>query len=213
MEFTKAKRTVRKNDDEEIRRRLLNWPDVYYRERDPGIRKRLLDEADNQGLTPEENVIRRRLYELRYPQKGEVKDTFLRAWLEMRFLTDNNGGILFRGKDPAKVHKIMKSIGFDGNMGDRTYRQLLYMEIYHLGMLYGSLCTEDRNYSSRLLGFGSLSEEKLALKIASEFRDIAADVPKSFGVAKEYEIWTQAILEAYTDLFPDYAYAVEADDE
>ena len=140
MEFTRAKKVTNKSSDEEIRRRLLNWPDAYYREREPEIRLRMLEEAENQGLTPEDNVIRRELYEIRYPSKGNIKDKYLSAWMNMRFMTERNNGVIFRRHDPKKVRDVLGEIGIGVRMDDRRYQQLLFQEIYHLGMLYGALC-------------------------------------------------------------------------
>ena len=52
-------------DDFDIEALLENWPDSYYEERDPVNRRRLLDAADEAGLTPEDNAVRRNLYKKR----------------------------------------------------------------------------------------------------------------------------------------------------
>ena len=81
MEFTNKRPA--KPEAAEIQLRLLNWPDSYYRERDPKIRLEILDAADARGLTPAENELRRKLFHLRYPgvEKGE-RDLFIKAALE-----------------------------------------------------------------------------------------------------------------------------------
>ena len=142
MEFAKTSKELRAEKEEEIRRRLLNWPDCFYRERDPEVRRSLLDEAEKEGLTPEENGIRRKIFELRYPKSGSVKDNFLKAWLDLRFAYTQKGG-LFGGRNPKKVTKPLDEIGFAELGEDSLYRSLLYQELYHLGMLYASLCLED----------------------------------------------------------------------
>ena len=212
MEFVRKKRETAKDSPEDIRRRLLNWPDCFYRERDAKIRKMLLDEADKEGLTPEENEIRRHLFELRYPENGAVKDTFLRAWLEVRFLRENNGNFLFRSKGPTKIIQILDEIGFADLGDDRTYKGLLYQEVYHLGMLYASLCQEDKGYSSVIFGIGTMSEDKLANKIGAEFRDVAVNIPARFGVTGKYTLWTDALSDAFCDMFPEKENAFRSKD-
>ena len=205
MEFRRPGNAASKSGREEIRRRLLSWPDCYYRERDPKIRLEMLDEADAEGLTPEDNAVRRRLHEIRYPSSGPVKDTFLKAWLDMRFLRDNSGSFFFRGKDPKKLDKVLAPLGFAELCGERSKENLLYQELYHLGMLYASLCQEDKGYSSVLFGIGQLSDDKLGRKIGAEFRDIAVNVPGEYDKENKYELWTRAISDAFCDMFPDLA--------
>ena len=213
MEFTRAKKVTKQSSDEEIRRRLLNWPDAYYREREPEIRFRMLEEAENQGLTPEDNVIRRELYEIRYPSKGNIKDKYLSAWMNMRFMTERNNGVIFRRHDPKKVRDVLGEIGIGVRMDDRRYQQLLYQEIYHLGMLYGALCCEDKQYGSIIFGFGSMSEEKLAFKIARDFKEVGIEIPENYQAGPDYEVWGKALTAAFCDQFPDYAYLLEGSGE
>ena len=210
MEFTRKKQVIPETNDEELRRRLLNWPDCYYRERDPKVRLRLLDEADKEELTPEENVVRRELYEIRYPKNGPVKDTYLRAWMNLRFILTQKSSLFSRGMNPKQVLKELDLIGFDRLGEDASYRALLYQELYHLGMLYASLCTEDKNYTSLIFGLGSLSEEKLALKIGAEFQDIGVRVIELSKVDEKYRLWTDALTAAYCDLFPEYENMVKS---
>ena len=202
MEFARKKSEILKEKEEEILRRLLNWPECFYREREPKIRGQLLEAAEKQGLTPEENGIRRKLYERRYPSTGETKDNYLKAWLDLRFAYTQRGG-LFGSTNPKKVTKVLDSIGFDELGDDPIYRSLLYQELYHLGMLYASLCSEDKNYRSVIFGLGTMSEEKLIRKIGAEFRDIGVDVLKEFHVDGKYTLWTDALTAAYCDMFPD----------
>ncbi|MDO4615220.1 MAG: hypothetical protein Q4B15_06280, partial [Lachnospiraceae bacterium] len=65
MEF---KKTPKKNSTVQYSEKLKEWPDCFYLERDPKIRLALLDAADEAGLTPEENRIRRELILRRYPK-------------------------------------------------------------------------------------------------------------------------------------------------
>ena len=125
--------------------------------------------------------------------------------MELRFVLTQKGGLIFKGNDPKKVTRELDRIGFDKLGDDPLYRSLLYEELYHLGMLYATLCTEDKNYRSFIFGFGSISEEKLAMKIGSEFRDVAVRTIEEFGVDEKYRLWTDALTAAYNDLFPENA--------
>lgn len=210
MEFKYTKREPAAGREQELQRKLLAWPDSYYREREPRLRLELLDAADEQGLTPEDNRVRRELYEIRYPKNGPVKDTYLRAWMNLRFILTQKSSLFSRGMNPKQVMKELDLIGFDRLGEDASYRALLYQELYHLGMLYASLCTEDKNYTSLIFGLGSLSEEKLALKIGAEFQDIGVRVIELSKVDEKYRLWTDALTAAYCDLFPEYENMVKS---
>lgn len=191
----------------EIQQRLLNWPDSYYREREPEVRLAMLMEADRQGLTPKDNEIRRKIFEKRYPNyrkgKFEQADLYLKAWIEMRFQAENGSGF-FAKKHRREALKALRDFGyFDAqNEGER---HLIYQEIYHLGLLYISLCQEDKGYNSILFGFGQISDEKLIRKIGNEFYTVAVTAPTKNQIVEECRMWTEALTAAYSDMFPDYA--------
>ncbi len=207
MEFVKRERKTEKKEKVDIAQRLLSWPDCYYRESSAAVRKELLDEADRQGLTPEDNVFRRKLYELRYDSRrgpdGDPIDNFMKAWMELRFLGDS-ADRLFSGRNAKKFEKVMAGIGFDPGLG-RNELGVLYQEIRHLGLLYISLCQADKNYNSLIFGFGTISEDRQARKIAAEFRRVAEEIPEKYGMKEKYGLFTRALTEAYGEMFPDYA--------
>ena len=205
MEF--VKREAKKDQETvDIAQKLLNWPDCYYLQKNAKIRKQLLDAADAAGLTPEENGFRRRLYEIRYPAKpgpeGTQIDNYLKAWMEMRFMCERSGGFLSKN-DPKKCRAVMDSIGYS-EADTREKKNLLYEEIHHLGLLYIALCQEDRQYNSVLFGFGKLNEAKQAEKVASEVLSVTKIAPEKYNSVELCDIWTRAIREAYSEMYPDY---------
>ncbi len=207
MEFRKREIKKEKNSPD-ISQRLLNWPDCYYRERDASIRKQLLDAADENGLTPEDNAFRRRLFEIRYPNEGSPSkpqiDNYLKAWMDLRFLDSDTGGLFRRKLVPVRVQKVLSEMGYDLPSNKRE-ENLLYQELYHLGMLYIALCQEDKNFNALFLGIGTISETTQAKKIASEYRTVAVRVMKKFHAEEAGALFSRAVLQAYEDMFPDYA--------
>ncbi len=189
---------------EELSKRMLSWPDSYYQEREASVRTLLLQEANRLHLTPEDNEIRERLLRYRYPnllkQENKNMDSFLKTWMEFRFLVENGG--FFIKKKQKNARRVLEDMGYFA-MESEQERRLLYQEIRHLGMLYISLCQEDSGYHSIALGFGRLSDEKLARKIANEFETVAVAAPEKIGMTKELSIWTQALMDALREIFPN----------
>lgn len=191
-------------DDFDIEALLENWPDSYYEERDPVNRRRLLDAADEAGLTPEDNAVRRNLYKKRYgrERRGIVQDNYLRMWMDFTFFVRNGNPKRSLRRDQAKIRKILKNTGFaEYAQADERAQQLLYRELYHLAMLYISVCAEDKGYNAVLLGFGHISNDRLIEKIEHDFRDVAVVLPRDWELAEEMALFTRAVSDAFADTF------------
>lgn len=191
-------------DDFDIEALLENWPDSYYEERDPVNRRRLLDAADEAGLTPEDNAVRRNLYKKRYgrERRGIVQDNYLRMWMDFTFFVRNGNPKRSLRRDQAKIRKILKDTGFaEYAQADERAQQLLYRELYHLAMLYISVCVEDKGYNAVLLGFGHISNDRLIEKIEHDFRDVAVVLPRDWELAEEMALFTRAVSDAFADTF------------
>ena len=191
-------------DDFDIEALLENWPDSYYEERDPVNRRRLLDAADEAGLTPEDNAVRRNLYKKRYgrERRGIVQDNYLRMWMDVTFFVRNGNPKRSLRRDQAKIRKILKDTGFaEYAQADERAQQLLYRELYHLAMLYISVCAEDKGYNAVLLGFGHISNDRLIEKIEHDFRDVAVVLPRDWELAEEMALFTRAVSDAFADTF------------
>ena len=66
----------------------------YYKEHDPMKRKELLEQSIAAGEWPEENQIRKELWEIRYAEPSKVDkenraDGFLSLWMLMEFNKDS----------------------------------------------------------------------------------------------------------------------------
>ena len=85
----------------------------YYKEHDPMKRKELLEQSIAAGECPEENQIRKELWEIRYAEPSKVDkenraDGFLSLWMDRSYNT-TLCGIVSISKDKAK-QKIQKDI-------------------------------------------------------------------------------------------------------
>lgn len=210
MEFKKPEMKKR-TEEEEIRSKMLAWPECYYREREGMIRLHLLEEAEKENLTPSENEIRRLLWERRYPglRKGDKSgnlDTYMRAWFEFRYAADNLDRMWSYKRILKSIRKNLDLMGFpEAEKYGPAGREALYQEIHHMAMLYIALCTEDKTYNSFIMGMGKISEEKTIQKIAAEVTKVAQFVPERLNLREPCELWTKAILTAFKETFPDQA--------
>ena len=210
MEFIKReKKKVKEAAD--IEQRMLNWPDCFYLERSADIREQLLETAESRNLTPEDNRFRTELFDLRYDKKrgpeGQRIDRFIKCWMDLRFLAEGSNGPFLK-PTAKRLEKVMNELGF-GRPKNQAEENLHYQELRHLGLLYIALCQEDKNYNSILFGFGTISEEKQAAKIAGEIHRVGTASLKKFNAQETYSLFTRALKDAYADMFPDYEYVLQ----
>lgn len=181
------------------------WVYSYIRETDREKRKQLLDDAiASEGMSPE-NELRRKLLESRYQKKNQADvDTFIRGFMNVRFLENAAKGFFAR----SKIRKTMQLIREDWCMDTaQSYgqvgEQILFQELCNMMRLYFKLCEEDNNYNAVLLGFGHISDESRTAKISREVYDLAYDIPRATGLAEELELFTRAADQTFRQVYPD----------
>lgn len=193
--------------DEELEKRLLNWPESYYKESEPEIRRQILEKATEKEMTAEDNEIRRKFFDRRYPNFGKRDlpglDLYLRTWMDFRFAAENSSAFAVK-KRKKELLKSLSNMGYFDAETEQEKR-ILYQEIRQLGLLYIRYCLKDRGYNSVILGFGQLSDDKLTKKIGNEFVDVAVRAPSRVGIKEECKIWSEALIDAFSEAFPDYA--------
>lgn len=180
----------------------------YYREHDPLKRRKLLENSIAQGEEPENNEIRKKIWELRYSDKAETggdarADGFLALWMILEF--NRNAGNRFFGARGARkdVGKQLAKLKFqEFSDGDERQKELLYRECCHLVKTYMELCESDRSYTSMLCGIMSMSGEKAKAKLQKDIYETAFVLPANLGMEKELELITRAAKEVYELHFP-----------
>ena len=104
----------------------------YYKEHDPMKRKELLEQSIAAGECPEENQIRKELWEIRYAEPSKVDkenraDGFLSLWMVMEF-NKEAGKKLFGFKGAQKeINKHLRRLQFDQlRSKGELYEEILY---------------------------------------------------------------------------------------
>lgn len=204
MEF-KPKSKPRIPDKETISIKMNAWPECYYKELEPEIRRMLLDEAERLGLTPEENRIREYLFEKRYQRsKNGYIDSFLKVWMEFKFIYGSSSSAFNARKNRKRVEKLFDELGENEirSMGERAL-QILSCEYEHSGLVYITISATDPSYRSVILGLGSVSEERLAQRITGDFVIAAKIIPEQLGMTEELSLWTDAVKRSLHTAYPD----------
>lgn len=183
-----------------------NWQEGYYnsitvQEKQPFLEKGLALEDS------EENQLRKRLFDLRYRDKGGKitgADKFLEYWMELRYLEEEIGNIFGKRRAGKKARKILEGLLLTEDLPE-TMKPVLLQEYINLVAIYIELCRKDRNYKSLLLGFGSMKEENLLVKIAQDVYKTAVEVPVWLGMGEEFALLSRAAKAAWLNAFPQEA--------
>lgn len=180
----------------------------YYREKDPMERLKLLEQSIAAGEEPEENRIRKELWEIRYSDKAEAGDTradgYLGLWMTMEF--NRNSASRFFGTRSAKkeIGKYLKKLKFQ-ELQERggLYEELLYRECCHLVLVYMDLCQTDKSYNTTIFGLIHIKEDSAKAKVQRDIRETAVELPANLGMEAELGIITRAAREIYRQYYPN----------
>ena len=180
------------------------WPDAFYASTDGAARKKALDRAIDKGLEPEENEIRMKIWQKRYGSRAGV-DEMLAGWINLLYFAN-----IVKTDRKMKWHKkemkqSLEALCFDilKEYGEPA-EEILYLEFYHLVDFYLDICKNDKKYGSVLLGLGSMSQEKVAYKMAKEVYSVCYKVPPMIGTLKEYDLLRRAASDSFAMKMPTY---------
>lgn len=206
MEFDLDKRN-QPADDETYAAKMNSWPECYYREMDAGVRRKLLDEANRQGLTPEDNKVREFLFEKRYEfqkAKTNYKDNYLGAWMEFNYIKGSDTGFYKSRRHVKQLRKLFAGMGEPEirQMGEKAVK-ILSDEYEHCALRYIHLCNDDKGYKSVIFGFGTVSDSTLAARIFNDFHFAAIKIPESLNMVDELSLWSNALKRAFNRVYPD----------
>ncbi len=217
MKFEKPLAPVEVNEKEKLEARLSDWPETFYEEIDARTRMHLLDLADEAGLTPDENPVRRKILALRYEKADDGKtyaDRFLRVFMELKYVFDSGAHTLFRKSKEKQIRRALETIEYRSySDADDLTHDLYCNELLHMGRLYINLCRTDKQYGSVILGIGRMKKESLTEKIARDIHTSSIAIPAQYGMTEELKDWSRALQEAFRMMFPasaDLLYALKA---
>lgn len=191
----------------EKRQTREDFPENYYRETNPDVRRALLLEALEKEDTPE-NRLRQRLLELRYSKParskdGQWTDAYIKLWMALKFAAQYAGSF-FGGRGARRdVRRLLEELQIARILEEGSEaRELLYREFYHGACVYLRLCASDRNYSSTLMGMVPMKEDRVQAKIARDIYESLYVGARFAQAEEELSLFRQAAKEAFEDLMP-----------
>lgn len=182
------------------------WVERFYLETDREEREELLEQGVKEDGMTKENEFRQKLWERRYVpekrEKGEV-DHFIRAFLSIDTLGRTKQGFFNNKMIKKEIESLRNSLAIDlaeeyGELG----KQLHYEEMKQLARTYITICLDDKNFSTMILGVGKLSKDTLNEKIADKIYSLARVVPAMHHFEELVEPFSNALIEVYFEMFP-----------
>ena len=169
------------------------WPERYYREFDPAVRLRMLEECTKD--TPENLEQMKQLFELRYKQddKGKYADLFLRYFVDLRLVSEQLDKLFSKKRNIKYARKALENLQLSGD--SRFSEDILLMEMYQLASFYIIACSSDINYTAVVFGLGKKDDDKIREKLKLELTRIGKLIPKYLEMQEEFKVLTRSIEE------------------
>lgn len=169
------------------------WPERYYREFDPAVRLRMLEECTKD--TPENLEQMKQLFELRYKQddKGKYADLFLRYFVDLRLVSEQLDKLFSKKRNIKYARKALENLQLSGD--SRFSEDILLMEMYQLASFYITACSSDINYTAVVFGLGKKDDDKIREKLKLELTRIGKLIPKYLEMQEEFKVLTRSIEE------------------
>lgn len=179
-----------------------NWLEGYNMSTTGEEKKQFLDMGLAEDASPE-NMLRKKLWEVRYTQKGKVTgyDSFMALWMELGYEQKQMGHFFGKGRAKKKMAKLADGFMFAEGTSE-SLKDVLFKEYVNLVAVYISLCQKDKNYKSIILGVGSMKEESLVYKIAEDVYNTGCGAAILCGMTAEYELLMRATKAAFLASFP-----------
>ena len=136
---------------------------------------------------------------------GEKADHFIGFWLMLLDKGRNKQGIFSRGRAAREINRFWQKDGMDrvleasGALTDK----LVYEQLYDSIKIFYEVCKTDRQYGSKVLGFGIMKPEEIAKKVAYEMSSYILGYFVHIEPIKFRNLIYRAIWSAYPDVFPD----------
>ena len=179
-----------------------NWLEGYNMSVTGEEKKKYLDMGLAEDASPE-NLLRKKLWEVRFTQKGKITgyDSFMALWMELGYEQKQMGHFFFKGRTKKKMAKLAEGFMFTEGTTE-ALQDVLFREYVNLVAIYISLCQKDKNYKSIVLGVGTMKDENLLYKIAEDVYNTGCGSAILSGMTEQYELLMRASKSAFLDAFP-----------
>lgn len=120
-------------------------------------------------------------------KKGQKIDNFFRSWVMANIQANNDSAIILKKRASKEYTKYAQGFHLtDYQTASTEEKQLLEAEWKKFAEEFIQVYKTDRNYSSSIFGFGSISDEDVNAKIKSEIENVTLRYPRFIGLKELY---------------------------
>lgn len=120
-------------------------------------------------------------------KKGKKIDNFFRSWVMANIQANNDSAIILKKRASKDYTKYAQGFYLtDYQTASDEEKQLLETEWNKFAEEFIHVYQTDRNYSSSIFGFGSLSDEDIHNKIKLEIENVTLRYPRFIGLEDLY---------------------------
>lgn len=176
---------------------FTDWPDSYYREKDPRKRREYLEEQLKRHPDSTDDQKRRQLLERRFSLKAkEPADLFIRAWMMIRIGETDRISFLNRRSKEKELKENLRTLCITDQKPDEA----LLAEWRDFARKYLIICCESASYRTAGFGLIHMDDEKAAFKIAAEIDLVTRKIPARFGLEEECASFRNTVIDVYCGL-------------
>lgn len=174
------------------------WLKQFYAEIEPLKRKKYLEKLLASKYDEEDCQKLSQLWDLRYKTSRQgVSDSFMGAWLELNFVSDNINSLLMAKSNKKLIQKALNKLCLVGK--NRFTEQMLYRELKNLLFCYITVSLKD--FRKRVMGIKIRTEQKTVnRRIEDNIHKITTVLPQKYGHEKEFSILTRVANEALSEI-------------
>lgn len=120
-------------------------------------------------------------------KKGQKIDNFFRSWVMANIQANNDSAIIYKRRAAKDYTKYAQGFYLtDYPTATAEEKQMLEEEWQKFANEFIHVYKTDRNYSSSIFGFGSISDEDVNAKIKLEIENVTLRYPRYIGLEELY---------------------------
>jgi hypothetical protein len=121
-------------------------------------------------------------------KKGKKIDNFFRSWVMANIQANNDSAIILKKRAAKEYTKYAQGFYLpDYQTASEEEKQMLENEWQKFAEEFIHVYKTDRNYSSSVFGFGSLSDEDINAKIKLEIENVTLRYARYIGLEELYQ--------------------------
>ena len=174
---------------------LSDWPECYYSESDPFIKKEMLEKCISEHPDSEEEKARYAAFKKRYTlSRSGFTDHFTEAWIQLDQICRRDI-VVVKKKNKKIMDQCIEKLG----LTDQKLQEYLQLEWKNMADVYIH-AHFDKNTRNKYLTIIPQRDNAIIKYIATGIEQAGRYFPECFGLEEEFSQIYQIMIEAFEDI-------------